>query len=120
LKSGNKKINLVEEEKISHFSPETQEILTNLKKDPNFSPEKLSPKVQNYFSYLSLKAEVEEIEEKDIEPEIKICLKEIQSLEIKNKLDELSKEIKKAEEEKNFKKIEKLIQEFNEFAKEKW
>ena len=120
LKSGNKKINLVEEEKISHFSPETQEILTNLKKDPNFSPEKLSPEVQNYFSYLSLKAEVEEIEEKDIEPEIKICLKEIQSLEIKNKLDELSKEIKKAEEEKNFKKIEKLIQEFNEFAKEKW
>ena len=113
-------LNLIEEEKNSYFSPKTQEILTNFKKDPNFSSEKLSPVVQNYFSYLSLKAEVEEIEEKDIGPEIKICLKEIQSLEIKNKLDELSKKIKKAEEEKNSKKIEKLIQEFNEFAKEKW
>ena len=113
-------LNLIDEEKNSYFSPKTQEILTNFKKDPNFSSEKLSPEVQNYFSYLSLKAEVEEIEEKDIEPEIKICLKEIQSLEIKNKLDELSKKIKKAEEEKNSKKIEKLIQEFNEFAKEKW
>jgi len=111
-------LNLIEEEKNSYFSPKTQEILTNFKKDPNFSSEKLSPVVQNYFSYLSLKAEVEEIEEKDIEPEIKICLKEIQSLEIKNKLDELSKEIKKAEEEKNSKKIEELTQEFNKLATE--
>ncbi len=118
LKSGNKNLNLIEEKKNSYFSLKTQEILTNLKKDPNFSPEKLSPEVQNYFNYLSLEAEVEEIEEKDIEPEIKTCLKEIQSLEIKNKLDELSKEIKKAEEEKNSKKIEELTQEFNQLATE--
>jgi len=118
LKSGNKNLNLIEEEKNSYFSLKTQEILTNLKKDPNFSPEKLSPEVQNYFNYLSLEAEVEEIEEKDIEPEIKTCLKEIQSLEIKNKLDELSKKIKKAEEEKNSKKIEELTQEFNQLATE--
>jgi len=113
-----KNLNLIEEEKNSYFSPKTQEILTNLKKDPNFPSEKLSPEVQNYFNYLSLEAEVEEIEEKDIEPEIKICLKEIQSLEIKNKLDQISKGIKKAEEEKDLKKIEKLTQEFNQFAKE--
>lgn len=118
LKSGNKNLNLIEEEKNSYFSPRTQEILTNLKKDPNFSSEKLSPDVQNYFSYLSLKAEVEEIEEKDIEPEIKICLKEIQSLEIKNKLDQISKGIKKAEEEKDLKKIGELTREFNQLATE--
>jgi len=118
LKSGNKNLNLIEEKKNSYFSPKTQEILTNFKKDPNFPSEKLSPDVQNYFSYLSLKAEVEEIEEKDIESEIKICLKEIQSLEIKNKLDQISKGIKKAEEEKDLKKIEELTQEFNQLAKE--
>jgi len=92
----------------------------NLKKDKNFPTEKLSPETIDYFNYLALKAEIEEIEEKDIEPEIKYCLKEIQHLGVKNKLDQISQEIKKAEEEKDSKKIEKLTQEFNEFAKEKW
>jgi len=120
-------LNLIEKNFLPYFSPEIQEILTKLEKKENPNSEFFSypsaakgEEETHLFDYLSLKAEVEEIEEKDIEPEIKICLKEIQSLEIKNKLDELSKKIKKAEEEKNSKKIEKLIQEFNEFAKEKW
>jgi len=49
--------------------------------------------------------------------EIQFCLKELSSLEIKSKLDLLSQEIKKAEGEKDAKKIEKLIQEFNQLAK---
>jgi len=120
-------LNLIEKNFLPYFSPEIQEILTKLEKKENPNSEFFSypsaakgEEETHLFDYLSLKAEVEEIEEKDIGPEIKICLKEIQSLEIKNKLDELSKKIKKAEEEKNSKKIEKLIQEFNEFAKEKW
>jgi len=120
LKTGNKNLNLIDEKENSYFSQKTQEILMNLKKDKNFPTEKLSPETIDYFNYLALKAEIEEIEEKDIEPEIKYCLKEIQHLGVKNKLDQISQEIKKAEEEKDSKKIEKLSQEFNEFAKEKW
>jgi len=120
LKTGNKNLNLIDEKENFYFSQKTQEILMNLKKDKNFPTEKLSPETIDYFNYLALKAEIEEIEEKDIEPEIKYCLKEIQHLGVKNKLDQISQEIKKAEEEKDSKKIEKLTQEFNEFAKEKW
>lgn len=120
LKTGNKNLNLIDEKENFYFSQKTQEILMNLKKDKNFPTEKLSPETIDYFNYLALKAEIEEIEEKDIEPEIKYCLKEIQHLGVKNKLDQISQEIKKAEEEKDSKKIEKLSQEFNEFAKEKW
>ena len=101
---------------ISCFSPKGKEILLNLKK--NLNSESLSDETKDFFNYLAIKSEVEEIDEKEILPEIKFCLKEIQSLEIKNKLNEISKEIKKAEEEKNFEKIKKLTQEFHRYAKE--
>ena len=103
-------ISLVKKEVISYFSSQAQEILTKLEKKQ--TPD--SP----LFNYLSIKSEIEEIEEKDTVPEIESCLKEIQSLEIKNKLNQISKEIKKAEGEKDSKKIEKLTQEFNQLAKE--
>ena len=92
------------------------EILLNLKNSE--ASENLSGETKDFFNYLAIKSEVEEIDEKEILPEIKFCLKEIQSLEIKNKLNEISKEIKKAEEEKNFEKIKKLTQEFCQYAKE--
>ena len=69
--------------------------------------------VSDFFNYLALKAEIEEVEEKEIASEIQHCLREIDFLEIKNKLDQISKDIKKAEEDKDVKKIEKLTQEFN-------
>jgi DNA primase len=102
-------LNLIEKKFLPYFSPEIQEILTQLEKkeNPNSDP----------FNYLALKAEIEEIEEKDILPEIKYCLNEIQSLEIKNKLDQISLEIKKAESEKDFKKTEELTQKFNQLIK---
>jgi len=101
---------------ISCFSPKGKEILLNLKNSE--ASENLSGETKDFFNYLAIKSEVEEIDEKEILPEIKFCLKEIQSLEIKNKLNEISKEIKKAEEEKNFEKIKKLTQEFCQYAKE--
>jgi len=106
-------LNSIEGTKISYFSPKGKEILLNLK-----NPENLSGETKDFFNYLALKSEVEDIDEKEIEPEIKFSLKEIQSLEIKTKLNEISKEIKKAEEEKNFEKIKKLTQEFSQYAKE--
>jgi len=113
-----KNLNLIEENKISYFSPKIREILSNLRKKPNFLPEKLPSEVKDYFNYLILKAEIEEIEEKDILSETKFCLKEIQYLEIKNKLEQISQEIKKAEENKDSKKIEDLAQQFNLLSKE--
>jgi len=102
-------LHLIEKNRLADFSPQIQEILIKLGK--NQSPD------SEFFNRLSLKAEVEEIEEKDILSEFQFCLKEIQLLNIRNKLDKISKDIKIAEKEKDSKKIEKLIQEFNELAK---
>ncbi len=110
--------NLIDAKENPYLSQKGQEILMNLKKDKNFSPDKLSPETLDYFNYLALKAEIEEFEEKDIEPEIRYCLKEIQKLGVKNKLEQISREIKKAEGEKDSKKIEKLTQEFRQLSKE--
>ena len=123
-------LSLIEENKTSLFSPKGQEILINLKNNlkklsPELAESKLSSRpfvktreAEEYFNYLALKAEVEEIREKEILPEIQFCLREIQSLEIKNKLDQISKDLKKAESEKDSQKIEKLTQEFNQLSKE--
>jgi DNA primase len=129
-------LNLIDEEKLSSFSSKGKEILLNLKEDIKFPLEKLSQQSQEYFNYLSLKSEIEEvaetsshlppqaatrpsaIDEETVLDETKFCLKEIQLLEIKTKLNEISKEIKKAEDEKDSEKIKKLTQEFNHYAKE--
>jgi DNA primase len=101
-------LELIEKKTISCFSLATREILEKLEKKETPDSE--------FFNYLCLKAEVDEMEEKDIVPEIKNCLREIQSLEIKNKLDGISKEIKKAEQEKDSKKIEELTKFFKDSA----
>ena len=101
-------LELIEKKTVSCFSPVTREILEKLEKKE--MPE------SDFFNYLCLKAEVEEIEEKDIVPEIKNCLKEFQCLDIKNKMDGISKEIKKAEGEKDSKKIEELSKFFKDSA----
>lgn len=110
--------NLIEADKISCFSSKVQEILNCLAKDQSLSLGKLSPEAKDCFNYLSLKAEIEEIEEKDVLPEINLCLKELAKLGTKNKLDELSREIKKAEEEKDLKKVKELTEKFNQRTKE--
>jgi DNA primase len=106
-------LNLIEGYPLSYFSTKIKEILLNLK-----NPKNLSNETKDFFNYLALKSDIEEIDEKEISREIQFCLKEIRSLGIKTKLNEISKEIKKAEEEKNFGKIKKLVQEFNQLTKE--
>ncbi|KKQ77397.1 MAG: primase protein [Parcubacteria group bacterium GW2011_GWC1_38_6] len=71
----------------------------------------------DYYNYLALKAEVEEIPEKDLESEIKLCLKEIKAIDIKKKLDEISKSLKEAENKKDAALIESFTQEFNNYSK---
>lgn len=103
---------LFDEKLVSLFSSNAQKILQNLDK-----PKKLSPEMANFLSFLGLRAEVEEIDEKDILPEIEFCLKEIQTITVREKLDKISLEIKKAEDEKDLEKVEKLTQKFNRWTK---
>ncbi len=127
-------INCLDKKLASSFSGLAQTVLINLQKAErseggnefkknfafslSFVPPKESLEIETLIGRLSLEAEMEEIEEKDILPEIQFCLREIQLLDIKNKLDKISKDIKKAEGEKDSKKIEKLTKEFNELTKE--
>ncbi len=109
-------IEFIKKEKLPQLSPQIKEILDSLGENLSPNQKELDSEMVNMLNYLTLKAEIEEIEEKDILPEIQCCLREIQSSEIKSKLDQISQDIKKAEGEKDFKKIEKLAQEFKDIA----
>jgi len=99
------------------FSKKAVEILINFKKDLDFPLENLSPEALDFFNYLFLKSEIEEIDEKEILKEVNLCVKEIKSLEIKQKLGEISKEMKSAEGEKNVPETQKLLEKFNSYSK---
>lgn len=105
-------LGLFDKEIILLFSPKVQEIVTNFDKQKNLSSESA-----NFLSYLNLRAEIEEIDEKDILPEIQLCLKEVQSMEVKDKLDKLSLQIKKAEHQKDLEKVKQLTEKFNQWTK---
>lgn len=100
------KLNLVKEEDFQLFSLQTNEIINCLKEN----------KQNDQINYLSLKAEVEDIN-LESEKEFEDCFKELKTLVIKNKLDKISQEIKKAEQNKNIDKIQELVQQFNQRAK---
>jgi len=105
-------LSFISEDYFPLFSNQTKEILTELKKEPDFfKKESLSPELKNFLNELCFKREIEESE---VEPkeEIETCLKEIHLLISKNKLDEISQAIKKAEQEKNTEKINILTKEF--------
>ena len=116
LKSPQSNLGVIQKNQLSDFSPQIKEILIKLKENSNFNINELPLELSSLFNYLSLKSEIEEIEEKDILPEIQYCLKEICSIGIKKKLDQISQDIKKAEEEKDSKKISDLTQQFKDIA----
>ncbi len=102
----------VDKEIIPYFSSQTQEIVNNFE-----NLDKISTEFSNIINTLSLKAEVEQIEEEEILSELKFCLKEIKTVELKKKLDDVSLQIRQAEQEQDIKKIEDLNQEFNQLTK---
>jgi DNA primase len=133
-------INFLDEKDFQFLSPPFKEILTFFKE--KFSPQELKEKreklgeifqkeesfpleIKDLINYLSLKAEVEQEEEKFekvleknfFQEEFQNCLKEIKFLNIKNKLDEISLAIKKAEEEKDILRVKKLLAEFDFYSK---
>jgi len=110
-----KNIDLIKENQIQYFSPKVREILSAVKEKKNF--ESLPSEILEFYNILCLKAEVEEIKEDEILPEIDFCLNEIKSIDIKNQLDQISKEIKKAENEKDLKRVDDLTKKFDQIAK---
>ncbi len=103
----------VQKNDLSLISQKGKDILAGLKK----KTKKYSPETEKYLNYLSLKAEIEEIDKKEILGEIQTCLKELRSLETRKKLDQVSQDIKKAENEKDSKKLKSLIKEFTQLSK---
>lgn len=107
----------IEIDKINLFSPLIKEIAMGIVKEYNSFENKLSAETKEKFNYLALKAEIEEIDEKDLWPEINCCLKEVEILEIKNNLENLEGKIKQAEKEKDLKKLDEYLKEFDDFLK---
>jgi len=111
------KVNLIEQSAIDCCSLKIRNIIALVKENPDGNiEEKIPADLIDLFNYLSLKSDVEEID--DVEAEIRACGQEIQSLEKKYKLDLLSQEIKKAEEKKDLKKVNALVEEFNKLSRE--
>ncbi len=107
-----KNLELVDKELLTCFSSKSQEALSHFADRKNISPE-----LNSFFAYLGIKADLEKIEEEEIVPEIKFCLKGIKSLDIKNEMDQISLQIKGAEAEKNFEKVKSLTEQFNALSK---
>ncbi|MBM3257768.1 MAG: DNA primase, partial [Candidatus Nealsonbacteria bacterium] len=79
-----KSIGLFTKECLEDFSPQIKDIMLKMKDDSKIDSE--------LFNQLALKSEIEEIEEKEIEPEIKYCLSEIILIKAKGELDQISQD----------------------------
>jgi DNA primase len=106
------KTHLVDEESISFFSERGREILKVLISKKEIS----SPEIKEYFDVLSLRAEVEEIEQEKIVPEINFCLRELKLISLKKELEEVSKKIKEAEEKKDREAIKNLTEKISQIS----
>jgi len=96
---------------LAELSESIREVLEKVKKGEKTE--------SDFYDYLALRADLEEIEPADIMDEIKCCLREIANMDLKNKLNEISQQLMEAEEEKDSQKIEQLTKEFNQLAKQK-
>jgi len=98
----------LDQEAISYFSLETQEILEGFKRGVEFDAQ-----TKDRLHVLSLKIEVEESQEDNGKEEFLLCLKEIRELFMKSHLERIAKEMKSAEEAKDGERVNSLIQEFH-------
>jgi DNA primase len=103
-------IELMDKELAPCLSLQIRDILEKLEKKEKIDSE--------FYNYLCLRSEVEEILEKDIVSEINNCLKELRSLELKCRMDQISNSIRQAELEKDNSKVEQLSKEFKEIAEQ--
>lgn len=106
--------NLKLTEDLDIFSSEIKLIFNNLKEKKEVN---VPESIQKNINRIYLKAETEEIKEKEAVQEINICLKEIKYLEIRKKLNEVTDLIRQAEIDKDSGKVEKLKKEFDSCSK---
>jgi DNA primase len=113
-------ISLISEECLNHFSGQSKELLSCLKKSKNYKIENFEKNVpeslKDFFNELCLKGEIEE--EEDPKEEFRSCLKELEKIFNRERLQEIAVKIQEAEEKKDAKAIKKLSQEFNNTLKE--
>jgi len=118
-------LELIGKEKLDLFSPKIKEIFLSLgRKKPNTLKEldevfqeleKEDEKIKEILCSASFLSDFDK--EKDIKEEIKLCLSQLEELDTRNRLEGISKEIKTAEEEGDRKRINNLIEEFNQLTK---
>lgn len=106
-----KAMEFVDKDSLEELSPQIKEIVLKLKENKEIDSE--------LFNQLFLMSEIEEMEEKDIEPEIKYCLSEIKLIETKEELGQISQDIKSAEQEKDWEKVGELTKNFNKILQQK-
>lgn len=113
-------LNVLDEEHLSYFSPQSQNILMEFKKHERVDQQNFgkmfSGKFDEFLTLIALKAEIEnetaQREEKEILAEFALCLEEVKALTLREKLDEISREIKQAQQVNDSRKIGSLMQEF--------
>ncbi|MDO8663500.1 MAG: DNA primase [Candidatus Wildermuthbacteria bacterium] len=120
---------LIDESLRGRLSSGSQAILDSCKKTPDAVSANLPPEVQEFFNQIALKAELlEEGEEsflagasadrdKEVESEIKFCIKEILNHDIKKELGGVSRDLRKAEGDKDQKRTDELSTQFNQIVK---
>jgi len=106
-----KSMEFIDKDSLEELSPQIKEIVLKLKENKEIDSE--------LFNQLFLMSEIEEMEEKDIEPEIKYCLSEIKLIETKEELGQISQDIKSAEQEKDWEKVGELTKNFNKILQQK-
>ncbi len=80
---------------------------------------KLPQELKDFYSYLSFKSEIEDIEDDDLVSDIKFCLNEIKKNCMKDKLCRISNQLRKAEMKKDKEKIKKLLKKYRQLTNNK-
>lgn len=119
-------LELIEETYAEALSQKAKLLYNNLKKSKEKflkNPEKIkiSSEIKDFFDYLWLKKEVEEETLKDkneCQKELIESLKELKKIFLKAQLKDTSSQITAAEAEGDEKKVQQLVQKFNELSQE--
>jgi DNA primase len=102
---------LIDDQVEDLLLPRTKKVLENLNK------KEISEEVQDFYSYLALKADLEEMKKEDLVSDIKFCLNEIKDIYFKEKLQEVSTQLKKAEANKDKEEVKRLLKKCRQLTK---
>lgn len=102
---------LIDDQVEDLLLPRTKKVLENLNK------KEISEEVHDFYSYLALKADLEEMKKEDLVSDIKFCLNEIKDIYFKEKLQEVSTQLKKAEANKDKEEVKRLLKKCRQLTK---